>query len=91
MGVHFKPGGAYPFLGMPAHELADTHVYLCDLWGPGANVLRERLCELPTPGARFSLLETALRRRLAHLPERRSAVAHSPAMRSGVPMRKRLA
>src|SRR5271170_7903145 len=28
MGVHFKPGGAFPFLGMPAGELRDTTVSL---------------------------------------------------------------
>jgi AraC-like DNA-binding protein len=75
MGVHFKPGGAYPFLGLPADELADAHVDLCDLWGARATVLRERLCALPTPAARFSLLEAALRERLTHLPDRRRAVA----------------
>ena len=26
MGIHFKPGGAFPFLGLPAGDLADTHV-----------------------------------------------------------------
>jgi hypothetical protein len=28
IGVHFKPGGAFPFLGLPAGELADAHVNL---------------------------------------------------------------
>jgi hypothetical protein len=28
IGVHFKPGGAFPFLGLPADDLADTHVDL---------------------------------------------------------------
>ena len=45
MGVHFKPGGAFPFLGLPAGELADTHVDLEALWGSFANRLRERICE----------------------------------------------
>lgn len=26
LGVHCRPGGAFPFLGVPAGELADTHV-----------------------------------------------------------------
>ena len=26
MGVHFKPGGAFPFLGLAADELEDTHM-----------------------------------------------------------------
>ena len=60
LGVHFKPGGAFPFLGPPAGELADAHVDLETLWGPRAVELRERLCSAATPMARFRLLETAL-------------------------------
>jgi AraC-like DNA-binding protein len=60
LGVHFKPGGAFPFLGPPAGELADTHVDLETLWGPRAVELRERLCSATTPIARFRLLEQAL-------------------------------
>jgi hypothetical protein len=36
MGVHFRPGGAFPFLGTPANDLADTHVDLDALWGNSA-------------------------------------------------------
>src|SRR5262245_24840813 len=39
IGVHFKPGGAFPFLGLPAGDLADTHVDLDTLWGPSAGRL----------------------------------------------------
>jgi AraC-like DNA-binding protein len=64
MGVRFRPGGAFPFLGTPASTLADTIVDLDALWGPSAWELRERLCEARTPGERFDRLEKAL---LAHL------------------------
>jgi AraC-like DNA-binding protein len=64
MGVHFRPGGAFPFLGTPANELADAHVDLEALWGTSAIELRERLCLAKTPAERFDLLEEAL---LAHL------------------------
>jgi AraC-like DNA-binding protein len=60
MGVHFRPGGAFPFLGVPAGELADTHVDLDTLWGPSAGQLREQLCAAVTPLERFHLLERAL-------------------------------
>ena len=56
IGVHFKPGGAFPFLGLPAGDLADTHVDLETLWGPSAHRLRERLCETRTSAERFRLL-----------------------------------
>lgn len=60
MGVHFRPGGAFPFLGLPAGELADSHVDLDTLWGPSAGQLREQLCAAVTPFERFHLLEKAL-------------------------------
>jgi AraC-like DNA-binding protein len=60
MGVHFKPGGAFPFLGLPVGELADAHVNLETLWGRSAVELRERLCGAATPLERFHLLEEAL-------------------------------
>jgi hypothetical protein len=33
MAVHFKPGGAFPFFGLAANDLLDTHVSLQDIWG----------------------------------------------------------
>jgi len=74
IGVHFRPGGAVPFLGVPASELADTHLDLEALWGPAALELRERLCGAVTPAARFSLMEAALIARLRCPPEYHPAV-----------------
>ncbi len=37
MGVHFRPGGAFPFLGLPADELADKHIDL-ELFGAAGPV-----------------------------------------------------
>lgn len=74
LGVHFKPGGAFPFLGAPAGELADFHVDLEDLWGAPARELRERLCAAATPEERFSLLEESLLSRLRQAPELHGAV-----------------
>ncbi len=75
IGVHFKPGGAFPFLGLPAGDLADTHVDLETLWGPLAGRLRERLCEARTPAERFQLLQEALLSRLCHGVEQHYAVS----------------
>jgi AraC-like DNA-binding protein len=74
LGVHFKPGGAFPFLGAPPGELADAHVDLETLWGPVARELRERLCSAATPTERFFLLEEALLSRLRRPPEHHGAV-----------------
>jgi AraC-like DNA-binding protein len=75
IGVHFKPGGAFPFLGLPAGDLADTHVDLETLWGPLAGRLRERLCEARTPAERFQSLQNALLSRLCHGVEQHYAVS----------------
>jgi AraC-like DNA-binding protein len=64
IGTHFRPGGAFRFLGMPADELADTHVDLEAIWGSMAGQFREELCAARHTKARFLLLEKALMRRL---------------------------
>lgn len=75
IGVHFKPAGAFPFLGVPPEDLADAHVDLENLWGRSAGELRERLCEARSPQARFSILEGALERHLMRPLEHHWAVA----------------
>ena len=74
VGVHFKPGGALPFLGVPPGELAERHVDLELIWGRRpANELRERLCAATTAADRFALMESTLRSRLAaHVPGHRA-------------------
>lgn len=64
LGVHFKPGGAAGIVGLSAAEFRDQHVDLRVIWGPAADTLRERLCELNEPASKFRLLEQALMRRL---------------------------
>lgn len=75
IGVHFKPGGAAPFLGMPASELRNIRVPLDTLWGPAAFELRERLLEARSWRARFRVLERALQARLSGPPRRHPGVA----------------
>ncbi len=74
VGVHFRPGGALPFLGVPPGELADRHADLELLWGrSAATELRERLCAATTSTERFAVLESALRSRLpADVPGHRA-------------------
>ena len=58
LGVHFKPGGAFPFLGVPAGDLHNRYVDVADLWGErAATSLVARLREAPTSRAKFALLE----------------------------------
>jgi AraC-like DNA-binding protein len=60
IGVHFKPGGALPFLGHPPGMFGDSHIDLETLWGARAIELRDRLCSAPTSALRFQILEGAL-------------------------------
>lgn len=75
MGVSFKPGGAYPFLGMKAGELRDVDAPLEALWGRAARSLRERLLEARTPLLKFRLLEQFLIANADRPLARRPAVA----------------
>jgi AraC-like DNA-binding protein len=75
IGVHFRPGGAFPFLRPPADELHGQHVAMSELWGAFARELRERLLLAATVDARFDLVEAALTARIARPLEHHRAVA----------------
>jgi len=79
---HFKPGGALPFLAIPANELADSHADLSELWGPAAQEFRQRLFQALEPQERFAIAEHFLRERLrcGHLPH--SAISAAVGMLS---------
>jgi AraC-like DNA-binding protein len=58
LGVHFKPGGAFPFLGFPFGEVHNSCITLADLWGENrAQRLLYLLHEAPTIELKFDLLE----------------------------------
>ncbi len=67
IGVHFKPGGAFPFITESAGALRDADAPLDALWGAAADDLREGLCIAATPEDKFRLLEQILLAR-ARLP-----------------------
>jgi AraC-like DNA-binding protein len=78
MGVHFRPGGAYPFLKLPNGELHNQHVDLSALWGrQAAGELRERLLAAAAPEAKLRVLERALLERARGAFERHPAVAYA--------------
>ncbi|MBV8515463.1 MAG: AraC family transcriptional regulator [Acidobacteria bacterium] len=75
-GVHFKAGGAYPFLKLPFGELHNMHVSLDAFWGrTAATRVRDRLLEALTPQAKAQVLERELLSIAAGRPERHPAVA----------------
>jgi AraC-like DNA-binding protein len=69
-GVHFKPGGAYPFLRFPLSDMTSQVVPLDAIWGYYASELRERLQAASTVRAGFALMERQL---LTRLGEARAA------------------
>ena len=75
LGIHFRPGGAFPFLGVPASELHNETVPLDAIWGAEAELVREQILAAPDDEARFDILERTLFRRATRL-QRHRAVAH---------------
>ena len=67
-GVHFKPGGAYPFLQLPLSEMNGQVVPVDMIWGYYASEIRERLHAASTVQAGFVLLERLLLARLREAP-----------------------
>src|SRR5262249_9591433 len=77
IGVHFKPGGIFPFVKLPADELQNQHVGLDDLWGPTiADDVRDQLHQAATPESKFRVLEEALLMQMVQ-PAPHPAVAYA--------------
>ncbi len=78
LGVHFKAGGAFPFLGFPFGELHNAWLTLTDLWGEKR--ARRLLCllyEAPTIDLKFDLLERWLTWIANHPLKHHDAVAYA--------------
>ena len=66
-GAHFVPGGMAELLGLDAHELAERHTPLADLWGRAAHEAEERLASARTQAEGLDVLEALLLARLTRL------------------------
>jgi AraC-like DNA-binding protein len=64
VGVRFRPGGAAPLLGLPAHAIAGSVVELAELHIDWAEELRDRLLEARDATDRALVAERALTRQL---------------------------
>ncbi len=76
-GIQFKPGGAFPFLRMPASELNDKCVALEDVFGGVVRSVRERLLECATPRQKFVAAEQWLLAQTAKPLEKHPAVQYA--------------
>jgi methylphosphotriester-DNA--protein-cysteine methyltransferase len=75
LGVHFKHGGAFPFVPLPVGELHDVGVSVSDLWGESSaeNLLSE-LHDAPSAERRFRVVERWLVRLAADRLQNHPAV-----------------
>jgi AraC-like DNA-binding protein len=64
IGIQFRPGGAFPFLAMPASEVAEATYSLDDVWPRSTAELRDRLLSAASVAAMFQILERALLNRM---------------------------
>lgn len=76
-GVHFKPGGAFPFLQVPLSELNNQVVPLDAIWGSYASEIRERLQAGASVQVGFRQLEQLLLARLSEVPYGLNIVQHA--------------
>jgi AraC-like DNA-binding protein len=75
VGVQFRPGGAFPFFGVPSSETHNLHIPLDAFWGNFAKEVRERLLGARSDTETFQILENALLARTRGTLERHPAVA----------------
>jgi AraC-like DNA-binding protein len=73
LGVHFKIGGTFPFLGFPSDKLYNVDITLADLWGESkTGQLLNLLHDARTMDSKFRVLERwftlEARRPLKHHP-----------------------
>jgi AraC-like DNA-binding protein len=78
-GIQFRPGGAFPFLPMPASELNEQCVPLADVFGSSVASLRERLLECAIPQQKFAAAEQWLLGQRAARVEKHPAVEYATA------------
>ena len=64
VGVRFRPGGGWSFLGISLHEFTNRVVELESILGREIAGLRDRLGEAPNDDARFDFLESWLVERI---------------------------
>jgi AraC-like DNA-binding protein len=75
MAIHFRPGGAVPFLGIPLGDLEDAYVGVDQVWGSDGRELHERLIEASSVASRFQIVEDFLLSRPWLSVDRRPDVA----------------
>jgi AraC-like DNA-binding protein len=77
IGVHFKPGGAFPFFPLPLDELNNLHIPARDIWGISAEHVAGDLIRAERPARRFQILEQFLIRQMGTAAEQHPMVGYA--------------
>ena len=77
VGIRFRAGGAWPFLGMPLREFSGQIVQMESALGPEIRHLRDRLGETSSADGQFDLVEAWLRHRMQQRTPPTRAVLHA--------------
>ncbi|MEY2557677.1 MAG: hypothetical protein QOE34_1102 [Verrucomicrobiota bacterium] len=77
IGVRFRPGGAWPLLGLPLSEFTGRVVELDAVLGREMDRLRDDLGEAPDDKARFALVEAWLSHRMRAHAQAPRAVSYA--------------
>ena len=77
VGIQFRPGGAFPFLRMPASEAENASVDLEDLWPRRTGEIRERLLAASSVASMLADLERCLLEQLVRPLELHPAVVYA--------------
>jgi len=88
IAVHFRPGGAFPFLGIPLGDLEGAGAGLEEIWGRGGRELHEHLIEASSVAAGFRILEEFLLARARFAVRRHPGVAFALAAVEANPSRR---
>jgi AraC-like DNA-binding protein len=75
MAIHFRPGGASPFFGIPLGDLEDVCIGVDEIWGRDGRELHERLIAAASVAARFGVVEEFLLSRARFSVRRHPGVA----------------
>jgi AraC-like DNA-binding protein len=77
VGVRFRAGGAWPFLGLPLREFTDQVTELDPVLGRDASRLRQQAGEATDDNERFALVEAWLTARMRQRREPARAVSYA--------------
>ena len=64
VGIRFHPGGAYPFLMIPMHELTHRFISVADVWGRFGRELEEQVLGASSTRQAVGMVVHDLERRL---------------------------